>query len=196
MAAMAADTENTMTRDRQETTPMDSAAVSDPRSARSAMPVLLSRTRITSTPTTTKTATHKTRKFLWLEKSTPKSWGRGTPRPWNNEPPTQPYFTSTSWKNSAKAKVAMASQMPPRRMTGTLRAAPTAAAIAAPASMPTITETSQRWANCMAVNAPMAAKVTWHRAICPPRPVNTTMDKKMMEKITEWVIREIQKLLA
>ena len=175
---------------------MDSAAVSEPRRARRAMPVLDSRMRITSTPTSTKMAMHRMRKFLWLEKSTPNNWGRGTPRPWNKEPPTQPYLTNTSWKNSAKAKVAMASQMPPKRITGMLSTAPTAAAMAAPASMPTITETSQRWANCMAPNAPMAAKVTWHRAIWPPRPVNTTMDKKMMEKITEWVMREIQKLLA
>ena len=107
--------------------PIDCAATSLPRSARRVRPTVPSRIRRTATDTTARTTTASTRNARSSPKSHGPSTGRGTRVPWSREvppPPTHESFTITASKKKAKARVAMATQIPPRRRTGSDSSAP------------------------------------------------------------------------
>ena len=159
--AMAAETAKAVTRARTGEMPIDSAAISLPRRARNTRPVVPSRSWITKTETTVKAATARTRNRRSSAKSHGPIVGRGTRVPWKSEvppPPIQENLTITASKKKAKASVAMASQTPPSRRTGSDRTAPTAAARAAPTRAAESTDRSYRSASWNTVKAPTAAK--------------------------------------
>src|SRR6266480_4773257 len=66
--------------------------------------------------------------------------------------------------------------MPPSRIAGIASNAPTTAAIAMQAAMPTNTDNPHRDASWPTVNAPMAANAPWASEISPAIPVNTVID--------------------
>ena len=106
--------------------------------------------------------------------------GLGTRVPWSREvppPPTQENLIITASKKKAKASVAMATQIPPRRRTGSDSTAPTTAAIDAPMSAASSTDIPCRSASWNTVKPPMAANVPWHSEIWPAKPVITVIDR-------------------
>ena len=80
--------------------------------------------------------------------------------------------------------------MPPSRKAGIASSAPTAAAIAMPTATPTNTEMPERVASCPHANAPIAANEPCASEISPAMPVNTVIERKMIEKITACVASE------
>jgi hypothetical protein len=141
--AMNADTAYATIRARAGEMPMDAAATSLPRRARNVLPTVPSRMRMTANDTSTNTATASARNDRSLAKSQGPIVGRGTRVPSSSAvspPPIHDSFTSTESKKKAKARVAIANQMPPRRSTGSASSAPQAAATAAPMTAASMTD--------------------------------------------------------
>ena len=115
------DTAKAISRARPAEMPIDCAASSLPRSAWRVLPTVPPRIRITATDASARTTTDSTRKARSSAKSHGPSTGRGTRVPWSSEvppPPIQSSFTMTESKKYANARVAIATQIPPRRRTG------------------------------------------------------------------------------
>ena len=134
----------------------------------------------------------RTRNFSSSARSHGPITGRGTRVPWKNDvspPPTNGSRTTTASKKEAKARVAMATHTPPSRRTGSDSRAPIPAAIRAPIRAPPRTGRSKRSTSWKTVNPPIAAKVPWQSEIWPAKPVITVIDRRMVARITAWVIR-------
>ena len=79
-------------------------------------------------------------------------------------------------RTTAKAAVARASSMPDSRAAGRATSTPTTPAITAPASR---AHGLPPWPRCAIAMAPMAAKLIWHRHICPAHPTSGTSERAM-----------------
>ncbi len=193
--AMNADTTNAVIRARAGEIPIDWEATALPRSARRVWPTVPSRMRTTANETMTSSTTQSTRNVRSLLMSQGPRVGRGTRVPCRSDaspPPTHANFTITASKKYAKARVAMESQIPPNRSTGSDRTAPTAAATAAPMSIASRTDIPKWLTSWNTVKPPIAAKVPWHSEISPARPVMIVIERKIVDMMTAWVTRNVQ----
>ncbi len=187
---MNADSANARTRARNGEMPIDCAATSLPRTARSVRPTVPSRIWITASAVRTNTTMASTRNFLSSARSHGPIVGRGTRVPWRidvSPPPTNGSRIITESKKYANASVAIATHTPPRRMIGSESSAPIAAASAAPITAARITDIPARSVSWNAANPPIAANVPWHSEIWPAIPVITVIDRKIVPRITAWV---------
>ena len=100
----------------------------------------------------------------------------------------------TSTVKNAAASVAIATHTRPSRTSGRASRPASTAAAAAPSTAPSSTGTSKRSASWNTVNPPVAANAPWHSEICPPNPVSTVIDRKIVAMITAWVTRNSHEL--
>src|SRR5680860_365147 len=180
--AIPAETANARMRARAGLIPIDWAATSLPRNASRNRPVVPLRMSTTSPATAASTSTQNRKNIL----SSSRPAGRGTRRG-RMPPPTQSKGTNTLSNISANASVASERNTPPRRKAGIASSAPTAAASAAPTSRVGSTPRPQVSTICAVANAPMPAKVAWESETCPPIPVMTVIDRKIVAKMAAWV---------